>query len=252
VRYIAASLFTRAIIAAMILKAGEARAQTVLITEPTEWRSNRAVVLVPGRAVRIAGSVSYPGGIAKVLVNGGQALLRADDDDPNFILFERTLEAGSIGPVVTIAFEAPNGVHFERRYSVTTSNGAPAADVMVSNPWRPLRLRAIAYVAVAAGGVALALASRNPTTDCRQVGGGTDCFQSQSNTAYEVTGYAVAGAAAAAFLIDAIITAHRADAAPAQSASTQRSRLELFPLSITPSPSSRGAKVELVRFNPWR
>jgi hypothetical protein len=117
------------------------------------------------------------------------------------------------------------------------------------NVWRPVQLRSILYVAAAGGGIVLAnMSSTQTSEDCHQVAAGFDCFTlTKTSKSNQGLGYGLVAAAAVAFAVDAFTTSRRASSLATASAPTDRSRVELLRLAVIPSPSTRAARVELVR-----
>src|ERR1041384_6546402 len=56
----------------------------VRVTEPSEWRDNKALSGQPGRAIRISGVAFHPAGVREILVNGAAAMLEPDAPLMNF------------------------------------------------------------------------------------------------------------------------------------------------------------------------
>ena len=79
-----------------------AHSQSILINEPVEWRERRPIILVAGKPVRIAGSVTHPAGVAKLFINGREVAIRQDKAYPDYYEFEKILPADSVPAEVTI------------------------------------------------------------------------------------------------------------------------------------------------------
>jgi hypothetical protein len=219
----------------LALTAASAFGQAILVTEPLEWRSKQALSTIPGSTLRIAGSVTHPAGVSKVLVNGQEATIRVDQTSPDYFVFERSIEIYGNSSQVTITVVPPSGAPYSKQFDILKSaldaavqqgtiKAAGPSEVSSANPWRPLQLRSIAYGAAAVGGVAIGVA----------------------NSGSRSVGFAVAGAAVVAFAIDAIITSRHAS--PGPTTSTSNARLQWLPLTV--SGSMREARVDLLRLRP--
>src|SRR5215831_7105506 len=101
-----------------LVPGGIAAAQTILITEPVVWRGGQPLTVTTQKSVRIAGSVTHPAGVARVLINGKEATTRPAQDDPEFIEFERTFPTDSLTADMSVAIVAKDGQRFEKRFSV--------------------------------------------------------------------------------------------------------------------------------------
>lgn len=251
---------------ALVLGAGAANAQSITIVDPPQWREEQVVVMETRTVLRIAGFVSHPGGVARVLVNGMQATLRPDPDFPDSFTFEISLPPDSLKPTVTISVEPRSGEAMTRSFTVRMPAAAGAARQQEgairptagrtdstqvirggANPWSGFRTRGILYGAAVVGGIVLLQRTTSESAEvCRPVGSGQDCFiQTTTEPASKGLGLAVAGAGAGLLVIDAILTARKAKSpsgpgggdnagfrleAPALSPSLDRIRLDLIRL----------------------
>jgi hypothetical protein len=244
-------------------------AQTILITEPVEWRDGRPAILKPGQSLRVAGTVSHPSGVLKVLVNGQDAFLQPDANYPDLFRFEKILVATNTTRDVTIAIVPRTSQQYARTYGVnneaalrsaesTGATAAPAANAngaqeLHGNPWKPFKLRSIGYVAAAGGGAALAFITKTETKEvCGPSGGGIDCVnRTESKAAYRVPGLALAGAAMAGLVIDAVITSGKSKrSSTVPPSEDERSGFKLEALHLAPTAS--GTRIELFRINYFR
>jgi hypothetical protein len=215
----------------IMLGAGAADAQSITIVDPPQWREEQVVVMETRTVLRIAGFVSHPSGVARVLVNGMAATLRPDPDFPDSFTFEINLPADSLQPTVRISVEPRTGEAMTRSFTIQMPPAAanagrqgagavrPTAGRTDStqvirgggNPWGGFRTRGIIYAAAVAGGIVLLQRETSETAEiCRAVGSGQDCFiQTTTKPASKGLGLAVAGAGAGLLVIDAILTARK-------------------------------------------
>jgi hypothetical protein len=210
-----------AVLALSIAEPADAQRPTISITEPVEWREQpfKPLQLVAGRSVRIAGSVTHPASVDRVLVNGKQALLVPDATTTDTWDFEVFLPPDSIGKEVTIIIVPKTSQRVENRFP-----GSPDAlqsmpvkqpevgEPRVGNPWSGFKKRGALYGVVAAGGAYLAVkTSEESSVVCRNVGTGRDCFDRvETKAGSRGVGLGLAGAAIAGFVIDAVITSGKA------------------------------------------
>jgi hypothetical protein len=265
------------LLAAGVVVSRAGHAQSIRITEPIEWRGGQALTLVPGRPIRIAGSVQDSAGVARVLINGRDASLKQDPVYSDFYEFERILSADSITKQVTIRVVAKDGRTFERQYltegaavaQTTPTSAAPkdtatrrtvpvtavgpattAPPAMRPNVWGPFRLRGIGYGAAAAAGAVLFGMSKSETSEvCSQSSGGFDCVnRTEVSKPYQGAGFALLGGAAVALVIDAVLTTRKDKSTSVASATTVRDgpfvRLE----APSVSGSSQGMILQFLRF----
>jgi hypothetical protein len=222
----------------LMLGAGAANAQSITIVDPPQWREEQVVVMETRTVLRIAGFVSHPSGVARVLVNGLEATLRPDPDFPDSFTFEISLPADSLKPTVMISVEPRTGEAMTRSFTVQMPPAAnaggqgggavrPTAGRTDStqvirgggSPWSGFRTRGIIYAAAVTGGIVLLQRETSESAEiCRAVGSGQDCFiQTTTKPASKGLGLAVAGAGAGLLVIDAILTSRkpRSSAGPA-------------------------------------
>ena len=129
-------------------------AQSILITEPVDWREGRAITVVRGRSVRVAGTATHPGGISRVLINGVQVPIRQDKDFPDYFEFERVFPSDSITAEVSIRLVPVSGQPFEKRFPATLPGPVvvssevkppPPPPPRNTNAWGPFKRRGILY-----------------------------------------------------------------------------------------------------------
>jgi hypothetical protein len=224
--------------------AAQASAQTIRITEPVEWRDNRAAPINPGQPVRIAGFVTHPGGVQRVLVNGEEAMVQVDRDFPDSFQFERVLPAANLPREITIRVVPRTGQPFEAKYAFQFPQLAPPP-----NPWGGFRFRAIAYGAAVIAGAVLSTRTTSETAEvCEQQAAGLDCFnRTTTEPASKGVGLGLIGAGAAGLLIDALLTSGRAKDARSEQGFLQplpRVRLSV----LKPAYMGRTPRTELFRF----
>ena len=227
-----------------------AHAQSILITEPVEWREGRAFIVVRGKSVRVAGTATHPGGISKILINGRDVPIRQDKDFPDYFEFERTFQADSMTAEVSIRIMPNSGQPFERRYPATLP-GPPvepkveprvepkkSETVLVrANPWGPFKKRGILYgAAVIGGGFMFTMSKSESAVICFPVGALQDCAtRTTTSKPYAAAGGAVLGGAVAVALIDAMLTSRRANQSVASLAIPGGVRLSLEVPTLAPS-----------------
>src|SRR5688572_26034971 len=70
--YHVSAIFGLVLMAVCVAERAHAQRPNISITEPVEWREQpfKALQLAPGRSLRIAGSVTHPASVDRVLVNG--------------------------------------------------------------------------------------------------------------------------------------------------------------------------------------
>jgi hypothetical protein len=242
----------------------ELQAQVILITEPVEWKDGKPLVIRPGQSIRVAGTVSHPAGVLRVTVNGQEALLQADKDYPDLFRFERILVPDNSTREVVIAIVPRTSQQYRRSYGLESTGPEPVAaggdsvrapvqPGVPRSPWKGYTIRGIGYGAVAAGGVALALMKKDETSEvCTPTGGGVDCvMRTEQTTPNRTLGLALVGAAAAGFILDAVITsgkARSAAAAPPSDANNHQLRFE--PLHL--SNARNGLRLEFFRISYFR
>jgi len=201
-------------------------AQSILITEPVEWREGRAITVVKGKSIRVAGTATHPGGLSKVLINGREVPIKQDKDFPDYFEFERVFLPDSVPAEVTIRLMPVSGQPFEKRYAAT-----PAAPTIVAtrpdttrarteppkplrtNAWGPFKRRGILYgAAVIGGGVLVTMSKTDNAVVCFPVGAGQDCVDRKTTSKpYAAAGGAVIGAAALVMIVDALRTSRSAN-----------------------------------------
>jgi len=253
---------------ALVLGTGAAAAQSITIVDPPQWREQQVVVMETRTVLRIAGFVSHPNGVARVLVNGLEATLRPDPDFPDSFTFEINIPPDSLTPSVTISVEPRNGETMTRSFSIqmpptpgaaarqqagqlrpTPAAGEPEQGPMGPNPWGGFKTRGIFYAAAVAGGIVLLQRESTETAEvCRQVGGGQDCFiQTTTEPASKGLGLAVAGAGAGLLVIDAILTSRKSGGGGAVGSDADGLRIEAP--AITPTLSRIRLDLIRLRFN---
>lgn len=250
------------LLALLTFVSAPAGAQVLRIVDPPQWRENQPHVMATAAPLRIAGFVSQPGGIARVLVNGVPATLEPDPNFPDSYNFERIVPVDGLAAEVTITVEPRSGESWSRTFRLELPGQReqrreaaqpPAARTETpqragSNPWSGFTKRGILYGLVVAGGVVAAQMEKTSTSEvCEQAGGGLDCFlRTTTEPSYQTLGYAAAGVAVAALVIDAVMTSGKAKRMSSPSddgASDSDLRLQWPSLSNTPS----GVQVELLR-----
>jgi len=233
-------------------------AQVIRIVDPPQWRDSRPVIMQVRAAFRIAGFASHPGGIARVLVNGVPATLQADPDFPDSYSFERLIPGDSLNSTITISIEPRSGSAYVQTYTLELPAVQPPAGNRPANPnqpaqvrrpgpnpWGGFKVRGILYGVAAIGGVVLSQLEKSETSEvCSQVSAGFDCFnRTRTYPAYQSVGFAAAGGAAAAFIIDAILTSKKAKSATGPTGNDGGFNVQPPALSSTGS----AVKLDLVR-----
>ncbi|MGH7466796.1 MAG: hypothetical protein ACRENP_02315 [Longimicrobiales bacterium] len=242
----------------------ELHAQVILITEPVEWKDGKPLVIRTGQSIRIAGTVSHPAGVLRVLVNGQEAFLQADRDYPDLFRFEKVVVADNSTREVVISIVPRTSQPYRRTYGLegtgptieasrVDSVRSPVQPGPQRNPWKGFTLRAIGYAALGAGGAALTIMKKDETSEvCTPTGGGVDCvMRTEQKTPYRTVGLGLAGAAVAGLIIDAVITsgkARSAAAAPPSENNTHQFSFQPFTLSN----AQNGLRLEFFRISYFR
>lgn len=247
---------------------GAAAAQSITIVDPPQWREEQVVVMETRTVLRIAGFVSHPDGVARVLVNGMEATLTPDPDFPDSFTFEISIPPDSLTPSVTIAVVPRTGDTMTRSFSIrmppppaaaagqqaggirpAPETGQPSQGMAGGSPWSGFRTRGIFYAAAVAGGIVLLQRETSETAEvCRQVGGGQDCFlQTTTEPASKGLGLAVAGAGAGLLIIDAILTSRKGGGSGPVGGNDDGLRIEAP--AITPTLSRIRLDLLRLRFN---
>jgi hypothetical protein len=237
-------------------------AQVILINEPVVWREGKALTVAPGQSLRVAGAASHPDGVSKVLVNGREAVVKADSDFPDLFRFETQIVADTAREV-TIDVILKSGKEWSRSYRVDPSAPAAAGQaanvgfVPLSTPesprdqpsrpnaWEGFRMRSVGYGLAAAGG--LVMAAYQKKDRCVPTGNGTECVW-HTRAAYRGAGLAVAGAAVAALAIDAMVTSSKARQDAARPSDSDQGRLDLAVLQVSEPAFGRRLDLVAVRF----
>jgi len=222
-------------------------AQSILITEPVEWREGRSIVVVRGKSVRVAGTATHPGGISKVLINGREVAIRQDKDFPDYFEFERVFAADSVTAEVTIRLMPVSGQPFEKRYPATLPTGPivvagggvkpPPPPPPKVNAWGAFKRRGILYgAAVIGGGVMATMSKTESAVVCFAVGAGQDCVDRKTTSKpYGAAGGALVGGAVLVTIVDAMLTSRRANKSVASIAIPGGVRLSLEAPTLSPS-----------------
>jgi hypothetical protein len=123
---------------------------------------------------------------------------------------------------------------------------SPSQPQAPNNPWKPFRIRGALYAIAAVGGVVLGSGkTSSEAEECRNAGGGQDCFIVTTTKPSFAAGIPIAGAALAIGLIDAVMTSKTAGSA-SRSASA---RLLGATSRLTVSPVDGRATVSLLRLS---
>ena len=197
-------------------------AQTIRITEPVEWRDNRPTTVSAGQPVRVAGFVTHPGGVQRVLVNGEEAAFEADKDFPDSFHFERLLTPGTLRREIVVRIVPRTGQPFESKFELILPQPLPGrSDVQPrgpSSPWKPFRLRALGYGALAAAGLGVSMMTKSETVEvCGNGPAGFDCVnRTTTKPSNQAVGLALLGVGAAGLVIDALVTSGKAKSAGSQ------------------------------------
>jgi hypothetical protein len=229
---------------------GSASAQraTIIINEPVEWREQpfKPLRITDGRSVRIAGSVTHPSSVDRVLVNGKAALLVPDASTTDTWDFEVFLPPDSIGREVTIVIVPKTSQRVETRFPGTALNDTTHIPNGggTRNPWGGFRKRGALYGVLAAGGAYLAVKTTSESSVfCETVGGLQDCFERTENKAESRTiGLGLVGAAVAGLVIDGIITSGKAGGG---SGINDSNGFDFNALNL--APTSRGSRLDVFR-----
>jgi len=257
------------IASAATLPAASASGQSITIREPVEWRAERPITLSAGASIRVAGSASYPSGVARVLIGGRPAKIKPDQDFPDISEFEAVIPADSITGDVTVAIISKNGERYERPFKVANPNPRvvakapvtppvekvtppeavqqPPKQVVRSNPWGPFRVRGIGYGVAVVGGAVLATMSSSSTSEvCTQGSQGSDCVNRTTVTKnYQGLGYGLVGAAVVAGIVDAVRTSKRAERLEADAAPARSPRVHVALPNVTAS--DRGVSLQILQ-----
>ena len=252
-----------ALLALSAVDRANAQRPNISITEPVEWRETpfKPLQLVAGRSVRIAGSVTHPASVDRVLVNGKQALLVPDASTTDTWDFEVFLPPDSIGKEVTIVIVPKTSQRVESRFPgspdttypvKTAGGGGDVGQPRVGNPWGGFKKRGALYGVLAAGGAYLAVkTSEESSVVCRNVGTGRDCFDRvETKAGSRGVGLGLVGAGIAGFVIDAVITSGKAKSQSGVVPSNDRNGFDFSALTV--ESVGRDAKVNVfqVRFYP--
>jgi hypothetical protein len=241
-----------------------AHSQSILINEPVEWREGRAVIVVAGKPLRIAGSVTHPAGVAKLFINGREVAIRQDKMYPDYYEFEKILPSDSVTAVLTIRITSVSGQSFEQKYPATLPGGPivkPPVVVPVVGPvvgpvaptvtrrsdWGPFKKRGIVYGAAMIGGAVMFTMNKTErAVVCSTTARGSDCVDRKTTSKpYEGAGGALLGGAAFVTIVDALLTSRRASHSLASVAVPGGARLSLDVPAL--APSSRGTAFQVLR-----
>lgn len=241
-----------------------ASAQSITIVDPPQWREEQVVVMETRAVLRVAGFVSHPNGVARVLVNGLEAMLSPDPDFPDSFTFEINVPPDSLTPEITISVVPRTGEAMTRSFELRVpprsgqAAGQPAAAIQPAapspestqlrvggNPWSGYRTRGILYGAAVIGGVVLMQLEKESTSEvCRAVGSGQDCFiQTRTEPSAKGVGLALAGAGAGLLIVDAILTSRKARTPARPAGEDDGFRIEAPALTSTP----RQIRLDLIR-----
>jgi hypothetical protein len=129
----AAGLLALAVLAAVPGSGSGQSLGTIYILEPLEWRDNKIVVRQPGRPILVSGLADHPSGVLRVLINGEEATLRPDPEDPRIFRFEKVLTVTEAGREVTITIVPRSAEQFSRKFGIDT--GTPVRqDSAIARP----------------------------------------------------------------------------------------------------------------------
>ena len=241
-----------------------AHGQSILINEPVEWRERRPLILVAGKPVRIAGSVTHPAGVAKLFINGREVAIRQDKAYPDYYEFEKILPADSVPAEVTIRITSVSGQPFEQKFATTLPSVViekkpvvviekkPVVDPVPPpraprNDWGPFKKRGIVYGAAMIGGAVMFTMNKTESAViCSSTARGSDCVDRKTTSKpYEGAGGALLGGAAFVTIVDALLTSRNASHSVASVAVPGGVRLSLDVPAL--APSSRGTAFQVLR-----
>lgn len=237
-----------------------AHGQTIFINDPVEWRDGRAVIVVAGKTLRIAGSVTHPAGVAKLFINGREVAIRQDKSFPDYYEFEKILPSDSVTAEVTIRITSVSGQPFEKKYAATLPGprvivepvGPVAKTVTPKSDWGPFKKRGIVYAAaMIGGGVMFAMNKTESAVICSSTASGSDCVnRATTSKPYETVGGAVLGGAAFVAIVDAFLTSRNAGKSVASLRVPGGARLSLEVPALARTP--HGTSLNVLRIDYQR